>query len=42
MKCKSKRYYFWQNTINEIEKSLEDPNTFWIKIQIHFGKNGIV
>ncbi len=31
MKCKSKRYLFWQNTIGEIEDSLEDPNNFWKK-----------
>ena len=30
-KCKSKRYIFWQNTIGEVEKSLNDPNTFWKK-----------
>ena len=31
MKCKSKRYSFRQNGIREVEKSVEDPNTFWNK-----------
>ena len=28
-KCKSKRYYYWQNKLNEIENSLDNPTKFW-------------
>ena len=30
-KCKSKRFYYWKNKFEEIEKSLKDPKTFWEK-----------
>ena len=28
-KCKSRRYYYWQNKLNEIENSLDNPTKFW-------------
>ena len=30
-KCRSKRNIFWEETLDEIENSLQDPTTFWKK-----------
>ena len=30
-KCKNKKNMFWENTLKEIDSSLNDPNTFWKK-----------